>query len=227
MILTPNRAMEKSPETSHILLVEDELNVAKGLRMVLQDEGYDVQLAMTGLSALKTFKGNGFNLVVADLRLPDFDGMDVLNVIHEERPKTKMLVITGYPSVSSAVKAIKIGVADYLCKPFTEEEFRAAVADALKPKKDAVAKKLTADTKEERLIQKHEVIRVLNRTAHDPTFWVELMERGSEVLKDYQLSSQAKAAIVSGDLAWIRKHIGNLNDEQLQFIFRQMEREAW
>jgi DNA-binding response OmpR family regulator len=227
MGLTPITTTEESPAMSHILLVEDEPNIAKGLRMVLQDEGYDVQLAMTGLSALKTFKGNGFNLVVADLRLPDFDGMDVLNTIHEERPETKMLVITGYPSVPSAVKAIKIGVSDYLCKPFTEDEFKTAVAAVLKSKKEHAPEKLLAETGDERLIQKHEVIRVLDRTARDPAFWVELMERGSEALTKYQLSCDAKAAIVSGDLEWIRTNIGNLNNDQLQFIFRRMEREAW
>jgi len=218
---------EKTHERPHVLLVEDELNVAKGLEMVLQEEGYEVNLAMTGLSALETFRGNGFNLVVADLRLPDLDGMEVLREISEERPGTKMLVITGYPSVSSAVKAVKMGVADYLRKPFTQEEFKAAVAGALKSKQGASMEKLLVETEEGRLIQKREVIRVLTRTAHDPDFWEELMESGSEALKGYRLSRQAKAAIVSGDLEWIRKHIGNLSEKQLQFIRKRMEREAW
>ena len=110
--MSPTQAItrEKTPERPHVLLVEDEPNVAKGLEMVLREEGYEVDLAMTGLSALETFRGNGFNLVVADLRLPDIDGMEVLRRIGEVRPETKMMIITGYPSVSTAVKAVKMGV---------------------------------------------------------------------------------------------------------------------
>jgi len=211
----------------HILIVEDEVNVGKGLQMVLSEEGYEVELAMTGLSALETFRGNGFNLVVADLRLPDIDGMDVLKQISEERPETKMLVITGYPSVSSAVQAVKMGVIDYLRKPITEGELKSAVATALKSKQGASMEQLLLETEEGRLIQKREVIRVLDRTTKDAEFWDELMEKGSEALQGYQLTRQAKAAIISGDLDWIRKHIGELSDEQLRFINKRLEREAW
>jgi DNA-binding response OmpR family regulator len=212
---------------AHILLVEDEPSVAKGLQMVLNEEGYDVDLAMTGLGALETFHGNGFNLVVADLRLPDIDGMEVLKQISEERPEVKMLIITGYPSVSSAVKAVKMGVIDYLRKPFTEDEFRTAVAGALKSRQGASMEDLLLETEEGRLIQKREVIRVLNRTAHEPDFWHELMETGSEALQGYRLSRQAKAAIVSGDVEWLRKHVGDLTENQLQFIYKRLEREDW
>ena len=217
----------ESPSRPHILLVEDELNVAKGLQMILNEEGYEVDLAMTGLGALSTFRGNGFNLVVADLRLPDIDGMEVLKQISEERPETKMLVITGYPSVSSAVKAVKMGVNDYLRKPFTEDEFKSAVATALKSRQGASMEDLLVETEEGRLIQKREVIRVLERTTKDVEFWDELVEKGSEALQGYRLSRQAKAAIISGDLEWIRKHVRELSAEQLRFIHKRLEREAW
>ena len=53
------------------------------------------------------------------------------------------------------------------------------------------------------------------------------MEDGSEALKDYRLSLKAKAAILSGDLEWIRKNVGELTEEQLMFIYKRLEREAW
>jgi len=220
-------AARRASQKPHILLVEDDANVGKGLQMVLREEGYAVDLAMTGLSALETFRGNGFGLVVADLRLPDIDGMDVLKQISAERPETKMLVITGYPSVSSAVTAVKIGVIDYLRKPFTEDEFKLAVALAFKSRQGASMEQLLVETHEGRLIQKREVIRVLERTTKDADFWGELMEKGSEALEEYRLSRQAKAAIISGDLEWIRKHVGDLSEEQLSFINKRLEREAW
>jgi len=220
---TAGRASQKP----HVLLVEDDANVGKGLQMVLREEGYAVDLAMTGLSALETFRANGFGLVVADLRLPDIDGMDVLKQISTERPETKMLVITGYPSVSSAVTAVKLGVIDYLRKPFTEDEFKSAIATASKSRQGASMEQLLVETHEGRLIQKREVIRLLERTTKDSEFWDELMERGSEALEGYRLSRQAKAAILSGDLEWIRKHVGELSDKQLSFINKRLEREAW
>lgn len=227
--MSPNQGAtaHRASKKPHILLVEDDPNVGKGLQMVLKEEGYVVELAMTGLGALETFRGNGFGLVVADLRLPDIDGMDVLKQISSERPETKMLVITGYPSVSSAVTAVKIGVIDYLRKPFTEDEFKAAVTSALESKQGASMENLLVETHEGRLIQKQEVIRVLERTTKDVEFWDELMEKGSEALEGYRLSRQAKAAILSGDLEWIRKHVGELSEEKLGFIRKRLEREAW
>jgi len=86
---------------------------------------------------------------------------------------------------------------------------------------------LVSNDQKERLIQREEVIRVLERASQDEAFWRELAENGSEALKEYRLSSNAKAAIVSGDLNWIRKHIGELTEEQLLFIHKRLERENW
>ena len=219
----------KSLGKRQILLMEDEPSVAQGLQMVLKEEGYGVDLAMTGHSALEKFKQKYFDLLVADLRLPDMDGMEVIKAVKDRRPETGVVVITGYATVASAVNAMKIGVSDYLPKPFTEDEFMAAVGDALKDKEAVPAKAAVkkAETEEEKLIQKREVIRVLNRTSEDSQFWNDLMAVGSSALEDYQLSNEAKAAIVSGDLRWINEHVGELTQKQLMFIYKRLEREAW
>ncbi len=70
-------------------------------------------------------------------------------------------------------------------------------------------------------------MRVLNRTADDNAFWMDLMERGSLALDGFRLSSQAKAAILSGDLRWLNSNIGELTQKQLMFISKRLEREAW
>ena len=211
----------------HVLLVEDELNVAKGLEMVMREEGYDVDMADTGQGALDKFRAGQFDLLVADLRLPDMDGMDVIQRVREKRPRTNVVIITGYPSVSSAVQAVKLGVSDYLRKPFTEDEFKTAVKSALKEKEKESMEELIVETQKERLIQKEEVARVLERAYQNGEFWLELMENGSEALKEYRLTRKAKAAILSGDLEWIRKNVGELTEEQLMFIYKRLEREAW
>ncbi len=221
-------AMRTGPSNlAHILLMEDESNVAKGLAMVMREEGYNVDVAETGQRALDKFKTNQFDLLVADLRLPDMDGMDVVQHVREKRPGTNVVIITGYPSVSSAVQAVKMGVSDYLRKPFTEDEFKAAVRGALEEREKQSMEELIVETQKERLIQKEEVTRVLERAYQNGEFWRELLENGSAALKDYRLSLKAKAAILSGDLEWIRKNVGELSDEQLVFIYKRLERESW
>lgn len=210
-----------------VLLMEDEINVAKGLEMVMREEGYEVDVALTGQGALEKFKASEFDLLVADLRLPDMDGMEVVQRVREKQPRTNVVIITGYPSVASAVQAVRIGVSDYLRKPFTEDEFKTAVKSALQKKKRESMETLIVETQQERLIQKEEVSRVLERAYHDGEFWRELMENGSEALKEYRLSKKAKAAILSGDMEWIRKNVGEMSEEQLMFIYKRLEREAW
>lgn len=134
-------------ECPQILLMEDETSVAQGLQMVLTEEGYAVDLATTGQSALDTFYKKGFDLLVADLKLPDIDGMEVIKKVKHGRPNTGVIVITGYSTVPSAVEAMKLGACDYLSKPFTEDEIKSAVKDALKGKEEAFKRKL-ADTSE-------------------------------------------------------------------------------
>jgi YesN/AraC family two-component response regulator len=155
--------------------------------------------------------------------------MEVIKTVKENRPETDVIVITGYSSVPSAVEAMKAGALDYLPKPFTDEEFRSAVDQVLKEREEATAEVAikAAETEEEKLIQKREVMRVLNRTSEDKEFWRDLMELGSDALRDYNLSLEAKAAIVSGDLKWINEHVGELTQKQLMFIYKRLEREAW
>jgi DNA-binding NtrC family response regulator len=212
-----------------ILIMEDEPSLAEGLKMVLSEQGYRVSVADSGIRALGSLTGKNYDVMVADLRLPDMDGMEVLRLIKETKPETEVVVMTGYASVASAVESMKLGALDYLPKPFTEDEFKAVVEKAVKAKKEAghEEKIAPAVTEQDRLIQRREVTRVLDRTAQDRTFWRDLIQVGSEALKSYHLSNEAKAAIVSGDLGWINQNVGELTQKQLMFIYKRLEREAW
>ena len=114
-----------------VLLMEDDTSVAKGLQMILTEEGYSVDVAITGKNAMDTADHKRFDLLVADLRLPDMDGMEVVRRVKEMRPETEVIVITGYANVHTAVDAMKTGAIDYLSKPFTEEIFMARVEEAM------------------------------------------------------------------------------------------------
>jgi DNA-binding response OmpR family regulator len=215
--------------SAQILVMEDDLSVARGLEMILSEEGYTVNLADTGKLAMQAFKQKRFDLLVADLRLPDIDGMEVIKQIKADKPETEVIVITGYGTTATAVEAMKLGVHDFLPKPFTEDQIKAAIDEALKEHVEKSAETVIqkAETQEEKLIQKREVLDVLSRTAEDMDFWRDLMENGSLALADYPLSSEAKAAIASGDLKWINANVGELTQKQLMFIYKRLEREAW
>ena len=214
----------------HILVMEDDLSVAQGLEMVLREDGFDVNLAGTGELAMEAFREKRFDLLVADLRLPDIDGMDVIRRIKEQKPDTEVIVITGYGTTATAVEAMKLGVADFLPKPFTEDQITAAISNALQAqegKREAEAAVKEPESEEEKIIQKREVLQVMNRTWEDQAFWTDLMQKGSSALSEYRLSSDAKAAITSGDLKWINENVGELTQKQLMFIYSRLEREAW
>ncbi len=223
---TTRFGLDRRPQ---LLLLEDEASVAQGLRMVLEEAGYDVDVALTGKKALDIIQKNSFDGLVADLRLPDIDGMEVIRRIKERQPDTAVVVITGYASVASAVDAIKLGAFDYLPKPFTEDEIKAAVEEALNLRESARIKELleAAAPEEGKLIQKREVIRALDRAARDEHFWHLLLEKGSDALSGFGLTIEAKAAIISGDLNWILKNVGELTDTQLQWVRSRLEMERW
>ena len=186
----------------HILVMEDDLNVAKGLEMVLSEDGFNVNLAGTGELAMEAFEQKRFDLLVADLRLPDIDGMEVIRKVKAQKPETVVIVITGYGTAATAVEAMKLGVSDFLPKPFTEDQIKTAITSALKvqeEKRAAESAVKNPETEEEKIIQKREVIQVMNRTWEDRTFWTDLMEKGTPALAEYQLSGDAKSAITSGD----------------------------
>ena len=221
-----NESMVQSVDP-RILVMEDEVSMAEGLKMILTEDGYKVDIAGDGQSALDYFKRNTFDLLLADLRLPDMDGLEVIKHLKRDLPLADVVVITGYPSVDTAVSSAGLGVRDYLRKPFTEDEIKVVVHDVFRSRNQGSREKFLNETKEGRLIQKREVIKVLDRTAMDWSFWKELSDEPSKVLDDYQLSGAAKAAIMSGDLNWINEHVGELTQKQLMFMYKRLEREVW
>ena len=212
-----------------ILIVDDEKEIRNSLSGVLQDEGYDTLTASGGEDALRVVREDAVEVVLLDVALPDIDGMEMIRRVKENRPETEVIVITGYATVDSAIEAMKLGIFDYLPKPFTEDEVKSVVAGAVSARQSAIIRSLLegVDEAEGKLIQKREVVRVLERASQDEHFWHELMDNGSHALASYALSSEAKAAIVSGDLNWIHKHVGELTDHQLRWIQSRLEMERW
>jgi PAS domain S-box-containing protein len=156
--------MRDAASRARILIMEDETGVAQALQIILTEEGYGVDLAATGQGALDSASRKDFDLLVADLRLPDMHGMDVIRRIKKSQPETEVIVITGYASVGSAVEAMKTGAVDYLPKPFTDDQFKSAVEEALKERDRVYPEDLLLSTRQRKLIGRTEVVRVLRKT---------------------------------------------------------------
>jgi DNA-binding NtrC family response regulator len=116
---------------TNVLVVDDEKVVCNSCQKILAKKGYNVDTALTAEEALKKVKGNGFNVVIADWKMPEIDGMEIAKRVKKENPNTVVIMITGYPSVESSIKALRSGVSDYVPKPFTPDELSDAVMRAL------------------------------------------------------------------------------------------------
>jgi two-component system, NtrC family, response regulator AtoC len=114
----------------HVLLIDDDQGTMDLLKEVLQKEGYAVSEAKTGQEALAQTRAFAFDVVLADLRLPDLDGIEVLRTLHALDPDLPVIVMTAFGSMETAVEAIRDGAYDYISKPFNLTEVRLTVRRA-------------------------------------------------------------------------------------------------
>lgn len=113
-----------------VLIIDDEVRIAESLRDLLTVEHYKVCLASSGRQALDILAKLSFHVIVTDLRMPDIGGLDVIKYVHENFPKTLIIVITGHATTDSAIQAVHYHVFDYLRKPFEFDHFRLAIEKA-------------------------------------------------------------------------------------------------
>lgn len=113
---------------ARILLVEDEAGIQLAMRGLLRREGHEVEVVDVGHAALRAIEEHDFDLILTDLSLPDgVSGLDVAARARDTRPGTPVVLITAYGSDDVAQKAAAAGVADYVPKPFDNNEVRAVV----------------------------------------------------------------------------------------------------
>ncbi|MDM8518279.1 response regulator [Desulfobacterales bacterium HSG16] len=126
------RTLESRTKKVKILIVDDEPNICRSCIKILSKKSkYQVHYSLNGYDALKMMETEIFDVVVTDLKMSALGGMEVLRRIKEDYPDTRVIVITGYATVSSSVEVMKLGAFDYLPKPFTPHELRAVVEQAL------------------------------------------------------------------------------------------------
>ncbi len=114
-----------------ILVVDDDRQLVDNLVEYLSKLGYQASPAYGGREALSRFEQGDFQLVITDLKMPDIDGMELLEAVRRLDSRASVMVITGYGTIESAVEAIKKGAYDYIPKPFKMEELELIVNRAL------------------------------------------------------------------------------------------------
>lgn len=119
-----------------ILIIEDDAAFCQMLQKFLTKKDYQVSTSFNAQEGLQKFKDDQFDMVITDLRLPNYDGIQLLSDIKNSNPKVPVLVMTGYAEVSTAVKAMKKGAFDYISKPFTPEEIVMIIGNALQQKSE-------------------------------------------------------------------------------------------
>jgi NADH-quinone oxidoreductase subunit E len=137
--------MDTAQKAKPILVVEDESIMRESLRDWLSEAGYRVETAEGGDKALKAIAERDFSLLILDLRLPGTGGIDLLRQARARQPQLKGIIITAYPSVQTAVEAMKEGAIDYLPKPFDLNRLEDTIMSTLGPVQVEVRPKTTAD----------------------------------------------------------------------------------
>lgn len=117
---------------SYILVVDDDPIILKSLCDFLSREGFGTHGVGTLREGLAELQKQRYSLVITEINLPDGDGFELLDAVRKEHPQTVVIVITGYGTIESAVKAIKCGAYDYLTKPIIDDELRLGVGRAIK-----------------------------------------------------------------------------------------------
>ncbi len=115
-----------------VLIVEDNEGLRAGIRVSLEESGYNVQDAATGEEAVRKLESEPYHVVVTDIRLGDLTGVDILKKSKEVNSETEVILMTAYATVETAVQALRLGAFDYIQKPFELEHLKHRVRTALK-----------------------------------------------------------------------------------------------
>ncbi len=147
------------PEQKHILIVDDETSICEVLGQYLKRDGYRVSIASSGEEALEILGRNRVNLMISDIKMPGITGVDLLKHVKEKSQSLPVLMTTGFPTLDTAIEALKLGAYDYMTKPFHLEEIGEKVRRAF-----ATIKLQEENLLFSRLISLHEVTKELAST---------------------------------------------------------------
>jgi two-component system response regulator AtoC len=122
------KASNVDKSRARILVVDDEPVVAETIRSILANAGFRVETAENGKRALDLLGGgHPFDLIIADMKMPEMGGLELLKLIRQLREDLPVIILTGWATVENGIESIEMGACDYVLKPFTVERLMSAV----------------------------------------------------------------------------------------------------
>ncbi len=115
-----------------ILVVDDELLIRDLLYDFFRDQGWEISIADNGKKAMEILKTKEIDLLLTDIKMPEMDGLDLTGYVRENYPELPVILMTGFPSVESAVTALRAKVEDYIIKPFNINQLYKTVEKKVK-----------------------------------------------------------------------------------------------
>jgi two-component system response regulator RegA len=138
-------ATETSPDDKTLLIVDDDRPFRERLARAMQARGFEVLSAETVLEGIAIAKERPPAYAVVDLKLDDGNGLDVVETLHETRPNARVVVLTGFGNIATAVAAVKFGAIDYLPKPADADDIMGALLAAPGAKPNPPENPMSAD----------------------------------------------------------------------------------
>lgn len=119
-----------------IIVIDDDKSILRTFTRILQKVGYEIDVAETGKEAIEKVEGRQYDLALVDIRLPDMDGTELLAKLKKQFQNTVKIMITGFPSLETGVKALDEGADAYLVKPVKPQELLALLDEKLKNREE-------------------------------------------------------------------------------------------
>jgi len=123
------RHMTNMPE--RILIVEDEDTLCESLQRVFKREGYEADIADSAETAYRLLETKSYDLIITDIILPGISGIELIAKYKKKNPDQKVIIMTAYASLQTAVEALRVGACDFIVKPIMHDELKRMVKKAL------------------------------------------------------------------------------------------------
>jgi len=130
-VTEPDRASDARRGT-RVLVIDDEEIIHAAVNRILSRAGFTSEAVLTAREALERLEDEPFDLVITDLMMPGMNGIELLEALQQKGIEVPVLMITGYPTIRTAMEAMRLGAMDYLAKPFTRKELLSPVKRALR-----------------------------------------------------------------------------------------------
>ena len=117
---------------ARILIVDDDESIRNTIKVILEDEGYIVDVVATGRDGIRRTEETAYNVALIDIRLPDIEGVELLKLMKDAVPRTRKIMVTGYPSMQNAITALNKNADAYMIKPIDIEKLLNTVKEQIK-----------------------------------------------------------------------------------------------